>query len=356
MNELLHTITHLSHEYGTPEFVKGGGGNTSCKTNDTLWVKPSGTTLAGLAPETFVAMDRAKLAKLFELAIPEDKQAREALVKDTMAAAVKDGQQARPSVEAPLHDLLKRTFVVHTHAVLVNGMTCSKNGATVCRKLFPEALWVPYIDPGFTLCVDVNRRIAEFRKNTGREPDIIILENHGIFVSGDTPEQIREHYRHVCDTLKAEYISANIPRELKYGTPTLSDEMHELEGILKGLLGNDAAHVVCSAPFLVAAGPISPDHIVYSKSFVYEGPLNIGGLRAFRKLHGYAPRVIATKVGVFGVGPSAKVAQLALDLAQDGALLQQLAQAFGGIQFLSDAAREFIENWEVEAYRAKQMS
>lgn len=356
MNELLNVITELSHEFGTPDYVKGGGGNTSCKTADTLWVKPSGTTLAGLKPETFVEMDRAKLNRLFQLAIPEDKHAREALVKDTMAAAVKAGQQARPSVEAPLHDLLKRTFVVHTHAVLVNGMTCAKNGFVTCRKLFPDALWVPYIDPGFTLCVDVNRRIADFRRETGREPDVIILENHGIFVSGNTPAEIREHYRRVCDTLRSEYISAGIPRDLKFGTPTLSGEAAELEGILKGLLGADAQHIVCSAPFRIAAGPISPDHIVYSKSFAYDGPLSDAGIAAFKKKHGYAPRVIATKVGVFGVGPSAKVAQLALDLAQDGALLQQLAEAFGGIQFLTDPAREFIENWEVEAYRAKQMS
>jgi len=32
-----------------------------------------------------------------------------------------------------------------------------------------------------------------------------------------------------------------------------------------------------------------------------------------------------------------------------------LAAAFGGIQFLVDAAREFIENWEVESYRQQQM-
>lgn len=44
----LKTITELSHEFGSDDFVKGGGGNTSCKTTETLWVKPSGTTLGGL--------------------------------------------------------------------------------------------------------------------------------------------------------------------------------------------------------------------------------------------------------------------------------------------------------------------
>ena len=79
-------------------------------------------------------------------------------------------------------------------------------------------------------------------------------------------------------------------------------------------------------------------------------------IAAFREQYGYSPRVIVTPEAVFGAGPSQKVADLALLLAQDGALVQQLTEAFGGLRFMTDAAREFIENWEVEAYRAKQMN
>ena len=101
---ILDAITELSHEFGSTDYVKGGGGNTSCKDVDTLWVKPSGTTLAAMTSETFVALDRAKIAPLFAAATPADPAAREALVKDIMAAAVKPGSSGRPSVEAPLHE------------------------------------------------------------------------------------------------------------------------------------------------------------------------------------------------------------------------------------------------------------
>ncbi len=57
---------------------------------------------------------------------------------------------------------------------------------------------------------------------------------------------------------------------------------------------------------------------------------------------------------MFGVGASATAARLALELAQDGALVQQLAQAFGGLHNLDKRASDFIENWEVEAYRRQQ--
>lgn len=356
IDKLLREITALSHTYGTAGFVKGGGGNTSCKTGDTLWVKPSGTTLSSLRPETFVVMDRARLRKLFELEIPADKQAREALVKDVMTAAVQPGQTGRPSVEAPLHEMLTKRYVVHTHAVLVNGLTCAKDGKAIAHRLFPTALWVPYIDPGFTLCVDVHRRIAGYREQYGLEPQVILLENHGIFVSGDTPEEIDRLYQSVLAMMTQVYADAGISTTLRHGRPTLVDEEAILGGLLHEILGVDAAASVASAPFRVAEGPLNPDHIVYSKAFPYVGPLTVEGIAAFCTKHGYAPRVVSTRAGVYGVGPTEKVAQLALDLAMDAALIQQLADAFGGVRFLSDAARQFIETWEVEAYRAKQLS
>jgi hypothetical protein len=42
-------------------------------------------------------------------------------------------------------------------------------------------------------------------------------------------------------------------------------------------------------------------------------------------------------------------------MAQDGALIKQLAQAFGGVEYMTERARLFIENWEVESYHSKQI-
>ena len=59
--------------------------------------------------------------------------------------------------------------------------------------------------------------------------------------------------------------------------------------------------------------------------------------------------VVANRV--FGIGATRNNAELALELAQDGAQIMQLAEAFGGLEYMTDRAREFIENWEVESYR-----
>jgi len=354
--ELLHTITELSHEFGTPDYVRGGGGNTSCKTADTLWVKPSGTTLAGLQPETFVVMDRAALDKLFTLAIPTEASAREAQVKDVMAAAVKPGQTSRPSVEAPLHHVLHGTFVVHVHPALVNGLTCSQQGAQACAAMFPDALWIPYIDPGYTLCMDVRRRVLDYTAKNGQPPSLLILENHGIFVTADTAEGIRDIYRRVMVALRSKYAAAGVATSLPVAPPALPAVVEPVKAQLRDALSSHATGIAYSGEYAVVNGALSPDHIVYSKSYPYIGDPQRPLIEAFRQKHGYAPMIVVTPVGVFGVGASQKKAELALELSQDAALVAQLTAAFGGVQFMTDRAREFIEHWEVESYRAQQMA
>jgi rhamnose utilization protein RhaD (predicted bifunctional aldolase and dehydrogenase) len=348
----LEIIVKLSHEFGSKDYVKGGGGNTSVKNETTLWVKPSGTTLSGLSTETFVAMNRAKINELYDAKTPSNPAFREELVKNLMAAAV-ENNAGRPSVEAPLHNVFDAKFVVHTHPALVNGLTCSAGGEAACRNLFPEALWVEYIDPGYTLCMEVRQRIEQYRAANGKEPQLLVLQNHGIFISADTPEKIRSLYAHFMDTLKAEYSKAGIPQTLAIAETPASPETEEE---IKIVFGDDAAFISSSGIFVYAPGPITPDHLVYSKAFPFTRELTEANAEAYKKEHGYVPKVIVAGDRVYGIGNSQKNAELALELAQDGALVMQLSDAFGGINYMTDAQREFIENWEVESYRAKQVS
>lgn len=347
---MLNMVTAISHEFGTAEYVRGGGGNTSAKDRSTLWVKPSGTTLSGLKPGLFVAMDRERLGRLYSVQIPPDAREREELVKQMMANAVKPGQDARPSVEAPLHDILEGTYVVHTHPALVNGMTCSVYGREACQRLFPDALWVPYVDPGFVLCMDVRRRVDEYKSMHGRAPSLLFLENHGVFVTGNTDEEIRESYRRVIETLRRAYREAGVPQELPVGR----GEGEASAVMLQRVIGDEAVAIVYGGRFDTVRGPISPDHIVYAKSFFHEGEVTRSGLDAFRKQRGYTPLVYVTPQGVYAIGSTQKKASLALEFALDGGLVKQLAGAFGGIRYLDDRSREFIEHWEVESYRQRQ--
>lgn len=347
----LKIIVELSHEFGTVDYVKGGGGNTSVKNDTTLWVKPSGTTLGGLEEKTFVSMNRAKINEIYAVATPEESAAREELVKNMMAVAV-ENDAGRPSVEAPLHNVFEAKFVVHTHPALVNGMTCAMDGKATSERLFPDALWVEYIDPGYTLCMEVRERIEQYKTKNGKEPELLVLQNHGIFVAADTAEEIRVLYSRVMDAIKAEYAKANISSTLEVAD---APQSIAVESQIKTVFGADGAFVASSGMFPVAPGPITPDHLVYSKSFPFTDELTEGAAAQYSADRGYAPKVVVAGDAVFGIGNSQKNAGLALELAQDGAFVMQLAEAFGGINYMTDAHREFIENWEVESYRAKQV-
>ena len=352
---ILEAITALSHEFGTTDYVRGGGGNTSCKDKHTLWVKPSGTTLSGLAPEIFVALNREKLAELYSIKPPVGSSQREAFVKEMMQEAVLPETPGRASVEAPLHDSLKARYIVHTHPYIVNGMTCSKNGKKVCEELFPSALWLDYVDPGYTLCMQVRKGIQNYNTQYGCEPLLIFLKNHGVFIAADHADEIRRLYAEVISTLKVKYEQAGLALHLKVGPVPDELDVNTAESMIRDAIQNPDLSIASSGFFDVAAGPISPDHIVYAKSYAMFGKPTLESVLDFQNKHGYVPQVISFNNAVYGVAETEKKAMLALELAQDGALVEKLAAAFGGIEYMTDAAREFIENWEVESYRQKQM-
>jgi hypothetical protein len=119
-------------------------------------------------------------------------------------------------------------------------------------------------------------------------------------------------------------------------------------------MGAEYATGVCAeGPFQLADGPISPDHIVYMKAYALVGEPTADALAAFERRHGYLPRVLGTAAAVFAVGTSESSAALAMELAKDGALVRQLAAAFGGVVYMDERAAGFIDRWEVEAYRRK---
>ena len=188
-------ITKLSRFYGSdPSIVLAGGGNTSCKVGDRLYVKASGTSLATMTPDGFVAMDRPRLEALANATLDSDPDTREAQFKAAIAAARCEPQKGqRPSVEVLLHHLLPGTFVVHSHATIANALTCHKDGRQLADEIFGNSiLWLPYVDPGFTLAQTLKQALADHRQRNGQAAvRAILMANHGLIVAGDSPAAIR---------------------------------------------------------------------------------------------------------------------------------------------------------------------
>ena len=82
-----------------------------------------------------------------------------------------------------------------------------------------------------------------------------LLQNHGIFISANTPEEIRSLYTHFMDTLKAAYSKAGVSLHL---TVAETPESTETEERIKAIFGNDAAFIASSGIFAYSPGPITP--------------------------------------------------------------------------------------------------
>ncbi|MFZ0281998.1 MAG: class II aldolase/adducin family protein, partial [Bacteroidales bacterium] len=140
-------LIEISRFYGSnKDYVIAGGGNTSFKDGNSIWIKASGHSLAELDEEGLVVLDRAKLHEIAGRNYPDDPVLREEQVKnDLNLSIIGPGQTKRPSVETSLHDLIRYKFIVHLHPTLINGMLCSRNAKNMTLNLFGEkVLFVSY--------------------------------------------------------------------------------------------------------------------------------------------------------------------------------------------------------------------
>jgi len=188
----IRDLIYISRFYGQDSrFVIAGGGNTSFKNKEKIWVKASGAALATITEEGFAVLDRNKLDSMSERIYSTDPAEREEQVKNDLAAATLT-KGSRPSVETSMHNIIDYPFVVHLHPTAVNGLMCAQNPEAELKRLFGEkALYVEYTDPGYVLFKKVYDRIKEYRAAYAEEPQVIWLQNHGIFVAATTIAEVQ---------------------------------------------------------------------------------------------------------------------------------------------------------------------
>lgn len=385
----IEDLIAISRKFGQDSrFVIAGGGNTSYKDENRLWVKASGHALATITEDGFAVLDRALLNEMGEKAYNEDTAIREEQVKNDLSVAciTKD---RRPSVETSLHNCMGFAFVVHLHPTLVNGLMCSVNAEAACKEIFPDALYIEYTDPGYTLFKKVYDRIKAYKAEKGKEPQVIFLQNHGIFVGGDTTAEIEGIYSEVLGKLEAKV--AALPEGDTAVSETVTDVVPAIRQMLsrsgrgfktlkvtKNALVDffiDGCSVtstgsVTDCPgksgFDKIAKPFTPDIIVYCKSsYIFieaESDEEIlkqaeDEIEAFVSGKGYTPKVLLIKgIGLIAVGDSSRNAQIITDVFTDAMKVAFYAQSFGGEHPMEQAWIDFIDNWEVENYRRKVAS
>jgi NAD(P)-dependent dehydrogenase (short-subunit alcohol dehydrogenase family)/rhamnose utilization protein RhaD (predicted bifunctional aldolase and dehydrogenase) len=375
MKPEISELIEISRYYGNnKDFVIAGGGNTSFKDEETIWIKASGHSLAGITEDGLVALNREKLHVISTKNYSEEPAAREEQVKNDMAQSIHpNDRHKRPSVETSLHEIMRFRFVVHLHPNLINGLLCSRNAKSVTQKLFGDSvLFVPYTDPGYTLFKKLETDITGYRQKLSNEPQIIFLENHGVFVGGNTTDEIKQIYNDLITRISEQVHPGTNISPLPY-----NPVMHRVLPAIRMLLGGNnpgiiryrhntliAKYYSSQSEFNKISHPLTPDIIVYCKThYLYIEHAGTAEkildsiryqLPHFITEYGYPPKLIIIRdMGIFAVAENYAAAESCLDVYEDLVKICHYALQFGGIKYLTPDQVAFIDHWEVENYRRK---
>ncbi|MGH3145738.1 MAG: class II aldolase/adducin family protein, partial [Rubrobacter sp.] len=186
----LEALAYRSNLLGADRAVANyGGGNTSTKARDrdhtgreveVLWVKGSGSDLATIGADQFTGL------KLDEVLALEE---RERMSDEEMVAYLASCQirpdMPRGSIETLLHAFVPYPHVDHTHPDAINMICCAEGGEGLARECFgEEAVWIPYIRPGFALSKQVGEAVK-----SNPNAKFVLLAKHGLVTWGDSHEE-----------------------------------------------------------------------------------------------------------------------------------------------------------------------
>ncbi len=332
---LLESFATMSQTVGArPDYVQGGGGNTSVKLDHGLMaIKASGFRLSDVRHDAAYAVLDCDALRGFYLS---HKVSDFSDVESAGSAAAKEATMTisgllalRPSVEAGFHSLLDR-FVIHSHSVYANLAACAVQGREIVAEAFKKAPYsygfVPYVDPGARLTFTIKDELDRVEKETGSRPGVIFMENHGVIAHGDTLELVT----HLHEDANARIASA-------FGLHTNAFPVQNLEGYIAQRISTGKY----DKTFFIDS-PLYPDQMVF-----LIGTLGFGA--------GDPPSgecLLDLETGKLRFSMSDAQARTITETIAAVLFIKEHVESKGyTLSTMGEAAKTFIANWESEKYR-----
>src|SRR5919199_3782634 len=398
----LESLAYRSNLLGSDRSVANyGGGNTSSKATEhdhtgreieALWVKGSGGDLADIKAEGFTGLKLEEITPLMK----RDEMSDEEMVA-YLSRCQLDPAMPRSSIETLLHAFVSYPHVDHTHADATNMICAAENGEQLARECFgDEAIWIPYIRPGFTL----SKQVAETVRNNP-EAKLVLLAKHGLVTWGDSSE---ESYNNTIATINraAEFVAEKSSGKKPFGgrrmSPAPPDKREKLLAavlptlrgavsgsspkILRADTSEDIIEFVCGedSSELSQVGAACPDHLVQTKVrplWVEFDPEREGAAELREKLLEVAERyrqeyeayfsryreadeemtdpnprvVLISGLGLVSVGKDHKYSTLARDFCHRAIAVMRGASAIDTYVSVSEEESYAVEYWPLELYK-----
>ncbi len=345
--------------------VLHGGGNTSVKIDDILYVKGSGWDLATIEEEGFSPVKTIELIKLLNYERLSDSE----MVKLQREALI-DKNAPNPSVEAILHALIPYKFVDHTHADAMVTISNSNYGEEIISKIYRDYLIVPYVMPGFLLAKMVYNMSewVDWEAIQG-----IILLNHGIFTFANSAKESYENM------IKAVSIAEDYIKKSKKKKTHNLEEIKRLISDAKGyevvmrINRDSVARQFASqeGDDLYDRGVLTPEHIIRTKRvpIIFKDNYQEELQRYIDNYIDYFNRyssgneimlnpapnwAVLKDFGTLSFGRDEREAKIIENINNHTMRAMIDAKRFGGYKSISQEDSFFMEYWELEQNKLKK--
>ncbi|MDD2781216.1 class II aldolase/adducin family protein [Sulfuricurvum sp.] len=358
------------------ELVLHGGGNTSVKIDNTLYVKGSGWNLDTIEKPGFSPVN---LDVLLEMATRESLSDTQMVAEQR--AAMSDLSFPNPSIEAILHAIIPYDFVDHTHADAVVTLTNTPNGKGLVQKLYgPNMLIIDYVMPGFELAKHIYEitRTIDWDSLTG-----MILMHHGVFTFDNNAQRAYEKMIEIV-TVAEEYLTEHVTLACGDCEGKGDKSIAEAVGIeaakLRGcdlfplLIDSPRAQLFSILPnleALVKKGGLTPEHVIRIKPFpaIIGGDITKGIEQFTQEYKSYfdanassehicldlSPRYAVIKgSGIVVLGKDEKESRIIADIVKHTITAILSAEQLGGWGSLTLAQMFEMEYWELEQAKLKK--
>ncbi|UNK40745.1 class II aldolase/adducin family protein (plasmid) [Shinella sp. H4-D48] len=336
-----NAFLELSRDIGSDVLkTQGAGGNTSFKCDGVMWVKASGTWLAHAGErDIMVPVTVAPLVAALRAGDPSAEKSTDFIVTALNASGL------RPSIETSFHAALPQAVVAHYHCVNAIALSVlNDRDAVIAGHMakLPDLRWatIPYRRPGTPLALEIDR-VAETR------PDVLILYNHGIIVTGETVEEVRERIERVTEALSVAVRAEATADSAALTALTEGSDFHVAE--------DAESHKTALSPANVsfaAGGSLYPDHVIFlgTEIGVLAGGETVNAYADTRRAHDLSiPKMLlAPGLGVL----------LANELTAGGRVMARcLAEVVSripdgaSVAYLNADEEYELTHWEAEQYR-----
>lgn len=339
----MYNFLKLSKYAGMREdLVQAGGGNSAYKLSDEkMVIKASGFHLADVTAQQGYAIVNPRIIKEAFLNCADLCTMTEEKSKKILNEAFIEGE--RPSIETFLHSV-SGTYSLHTHPIAVNVLTCRKNGKDILKKIFPDALVVPYATPGVELAKAYFAEYKKYMVTHVEKPRYVFLMNHGFMASAETADEVIALTEEVTEKIE-EYLQMDM------------QAYHNI-GKINDLYSDGITWLVTDRNVLDAYSTLqgmwnhcfSPDCVVFlGKSVFQTKELSQTEFDVFMEDNGY-PVIFVYKNNLYIHAASIKKA---LEIQSVLSFSAQVMNHNQGVDcdLLTEKEKNFLLNWDAEKYR-----